>query len=79
IGVLITLETPTAPMNSEAAAAGFFHSAVWSADFPKIQVLTIADLMAGKTPRLPNTPGMFRKSDRVVKHDEENGVLPGFE
>lgn len=46
IGVLITLHEPTQPMRSEAAGAGFYESR-WGRH-PRLQILTIADLLAGQ-------------------------------
>jgi DNA modification methylase len=46
IGVFITLEEPTKPMETEAAAAGFYKSP-WGTH-PRLQILTIADLLQGK-------------------------------
>ena len=52
IGVFITLASPTRPMQTEAVTAGFYepphHEKV-----PKIQILTIAELFAGKRPQIP--------------------------
>lgn len=45
IGVLLTLEPPTTAMVKEAASAGFYDSP-WGAH-PRIQVLTIEELLAG--------------------------------
>jgi SAM-dependent methyltransferase len=49
LGVLVTLLEPTEPMRREAASAGFY-AAPWdeSLKAPKIQILTIAELLAGK-------------------------------
>ncbi|MBU0609620.1 MAG: restriction endonuclease, partial [Armatimonadetes bacterium] len=49
LGVLVTLLEPTEPMRREAASAGFY-AAPWDASVqvPKIQILTIAELLAGK-------------------------------
>jgi len=47
IGVLITMQKPTQPMRSETAAAGFYVSPVHSTH-PKIQLLTITELLNGK-------------------------------
>jgi DNA modification methylase len=44
IGVLICLEPPTEAMRQEAAAAGFYQSPAGT-QHPKIQLLTIADLI----------------------------------
>jgi DNA modification methylase len=46
IGVFITLEEPTKPMETEAAAAGFYKSP-WGTH-PRLQILTIAELLQGK-------------------------------
>lgn len=43
IGVLITMQEPSAPMKAEAASAGYYQTR-WG-NFPKIQLLTIAELL----------------------------------
>jgi site-specific DNA-methyltransferase (adenine-specific) len=45
IGVLITMEEPTKAMRAEAAAAGFYESP-WG-KHPRLQILTIAELLSG--------------------------------
>lgn len=45
-GVLIPLEEPTAPMRTEAAQAGKFSTVLFG-KYPKIQLLTVRDLLAG--------------------------------
>ena len=52
IGVLITMEEPTKPMRSEAAGAGFYVSPARTRH-PKLQILTIDDLLAGKKIDMP--------------------------
>lgn len=46
IGLFITLAEPTRPMTTEAVSAGFYQSP--KGDVPKIQILTIDDLLSGK-------------------------------
>lgn len=46
LAVFITLEPPTPEMRTEAAAAGFYHSEVMNRDYPRIQILTIEQLLA---------------------------------
>ena len=53
IGVLITLEDPTKPMRKEAAN-GEFYASQWGA-FPQLQILTVKDLLEGKTIKRPPT------------------------
>jgi adenine specific DNA methylase Mod len=46
IGLFVTLAEPTKPMVTEAVSAGFYKSP--KGDVPKIQILTIDDLLSGK-------------------------------
>lgn len=48
IGVLISLEEPTKPMRTEAAGAGFYESPTWKKRYPRLQLLTISELLSGK-------------------------------
>ena len=47
IGVLISMEPPTKPMLKEAAEAGFYQPYMGE-KYPRLQILSIADLLAGK-------------------------------
>jgi site-specific DNA-methyltransferase (adenine-specific) len=63
-GMFVTLAEPTREMTREAAAAGFFETSFGR--HPKLQILTIAGLLAGQKPELP-AAGMgegFRKAQR---------------
>jgi site-specific DNA-methyltransferase (adenine-specific) len=55
IGVLLTLEHPTKPMKAEAASAGFYTSPFGNANHPRIQIVTIEDLLQGKRIDYPQT------------------------
>ena len=48
IGVLISFQKPTREMRKEAASAGFYHSPGWNRDYPKLQLITVEELLAGK-------------------------------
>jgi site-specific DNA-methyltransferase (adenine-specific) len=52
MGLFITLADPTGPMKTEAVKAGFYESP-HHGKFPKIQILTIDELFAGKKPKIP--------------------------
>jgi hypothetical protein len=63
VGVFITLAEPTGPMRTEAIKAGFYGTDYGK--FPKIQILTVTELFAGKQPQLPwRDTAAFRKSAR---------------
>ncbi len=71
IGVLITMKEPTKPMRTEAASAGFYHSDAWGKDYPRLQLLTIAELLGGKTIQYP--PGemlTFKKAPKAASQDQ---------
>lgn len=54
IGLFVTLEETTREMQREADTAGYYHSALWNRDYPKIQILTIRQLLnEGRRPQLP--------------------------
>jgi len=76
IGLFVTLEPPTGPMHTEAVSAGFYHSALWDKDYPKVQILTIEELLAGKQPLLPpSASGGFAKAPRIGKIEGEQRQL----
>lgn len=75
IGVLITMEQPTQPMRSEAASAGFYQ-APWGKASPRIQVLTVADLLGGKTVDFPRENVTFKKAPKAETPQAETEKLP---
>ena len=65
IGVFITLETSSKEMITEAVSAGYYHSPGWNVDYPRLQVLTIAELLRGASVQMPPQYGTFKKPPRV--------------
>ena len=76
IGVFLSLEPPTSPMRREAASAGFYESP-WG-KHPRIQLLTIEDLLGGKSIDYPQaTDVTFKKAQRVRPNpSEKQKILP---
>jgi DNA modification methylase len=68
IGLLICLNEPTLAMRTEAAGAGFYESP-WKTKHPKIQILTIEELLAGNTMDIPPSRDMrtFKKAPKAKK------------
>jgi hypothetical protein len=61
IGVLISMGEPTGPMRTEALAAGYYRSGsegvgTWG-KYPRIQLLTIRELLEGKNIDRPTFMG----------------------
>jgi hypothetical protein len=68
IGVLITMQEPTQPMRTEAASAGFYHSDYFGRDYPRLQIRTVAELLAGRGIDYPAIGGgkvTFKSAQRV--------------
>jgi site-specific DNA-methyltransferase (adenine-specific) len=53
VGALISLEEPTKKMRQEAAEAGFYSPPYTSAKFPRLQLLTVEQLLDGKKLEYP--------------------------
>lgn len=74
VGVFITLAEPTGPMKVEAVKMGFYEMPLFG-KVPRLQILTIADLFAGKKPEIPAIdPETFRKAARETT--EQQPALP---
>jgi site-specific DNA-methyltransferase (adenine-specific) len=72
IGVFITLAESTSPMRTEAVKAGFFETEY--GNYPKVQIITIAELFAGKRPAIPLIDSSsFKKAPR--ENPEKQGTL----
>ena len=80
IGVYITLEEPTKPMKEEAASAGFYEPEHFPGNYyPRIQILTIQELLHGNNVEYPQHAPVatFKKAKRLRKssNDEQNRLL----
>jgi DNA modification methylase len=72
IGALITLREPTKPMLTEAAAAGFYESKDFPGRYPRLQILTIAELLEGKKIQYPEyRVETFARAERKTKAQQE--------
>ena len=66
LGVFITLEPSTQPMQTEAVEAGFHHSPLWRKDYPRIQIVTIEELLQGKAPMIPGKVSGYATAQKVA-------------
>ena len=69
IGLFVTLTPPTEPMQREAVSAGYYDSQFGA--FPKIQILTVEDLLSGREG--PRYPDMARGGLNFKKAKREKG------
>lgn len=75
IGVFLTLEPPTKPMLEEATVAGFYHSPGWNKDYPRLQILTVEDLLNGKTVDLPPNLQTYKQAGKVSVENADQSTL----
>ena len=77
IGVFLTLEEPSKDMVTEAASAGFYTSPGWGQNYPKVQILTIADLLHGAEVKMPPPFGTFKQAPKAASGpDADQHGLP---
>jgi DNA modification methylase len=68
IGVLLSFDAPTKPMRADAASMGFYDSP-WG-KHPRLQLLTVAELLAGASVDYPKTAGVnqtYKQAPRQLK------------
>lgn len=73
MGILITLAEPTAPMLSECASAGFVSKSA-HAKLPRLQILTVADMLAGRLPKLPPLPERVETKARKPRKQDSDQI-----
>ena len=74
IALFVTLEPPTAPMRNVAAAAGFYQpSHFLDHKFPRVQILTIEELLSGAQADYPRfaPAATFRQAPRRLRQEPE--------
>ena len=79
IGILISMQDHTKPMHDEAVTAGFHESQAWGKRYPKIQLMTVADLLAGRQIEMPpirQVGATFKKAPRARGPKAKTGELP---
>ncbi|MBI5695365.1 MAG: restriction endonuclease, partial [Nitrospirae bacterium] len=78
IGLFVTLAKPTGPMNTEAAATGFYDSPTGTS-FPKLQILTIEGLLCGaehaRYPDLTRGGLTFKKAKKETGGDRQEKLF----
>jgi site-specific DNA-methyltransferase (adenine-specific) len=79
IGLFVTLEEPSGPMQLEATTAGVYRSELSGRDYQRIQILTIRELL--EEHRRPDLPLLvlpaYQQAERVARKAAEQGELFG--
>ena len=77
-GVFVTLERPTQPMRTEAVEAGTFRVDYSQENLPKIQIMTVEELLNGKKLDLPPAVVLqeaYYKEAKPVKSEKKSKEL----
>lgn len=80
IAALISLEEPTKAMRTEAATAGVYTSRWTGQSYPRLQLLTVADLLAGQRLRYPGEGQIspkVRSAERAQQLIEQPSLFEG--
>jgi DNA modification methylase len=79
IGILVSLQPPTGPMEAEAASAGFYEHKTNRQKFPRLQLRTVKELMEGKSIERPTGAASldetFKKAPKSARQDEQQKHL----
>lgn len=74
-GLFITLEKPTSPMREEAVSTGSYTVSFGKGEFPKIQIITIEELLNNKKPEVPILALPYYKEAKAVKEEKKTKGL----
>jgi hypothetical protein len=66
LGVLLTMQEPTQPMRAEAASAGAYTSPGWNRSYPRLQIITVRELLEGKGIHYPPGNVTYRKAPKAA-------------
>jgi len=75
MGIFITLEPPSRNMELEAMEIGYYHSEGFNRDYPKIQILTIEQLLAGEKVKFPGTDTTLKQAQREYIEVKQRDLL----
>jgi site-specific DNA-methyltransferase (adenine-specific) len=70
MGIFLTLEEPTSEMIKEVKATDPYKSPIWNTEYPKIQILTIEQLLKGEKPNIPPISNMFKEAPEIKREKD---------
>jgi hypothetical protein len=75
MGILVTLTEPTRGMTDAAQHAGLYKWGWNGETYPKVQILTVAQLLRGDKPNAPPSILPYVEAKRQLKPAAEQGGL----
>jgi len=68
MGIFITLEEPTSEMLKEEKVTDPYKSPIWNTEYPKLQIITIEQLLKGIKPKIPPVSNMFNEAQKIGRN-----------
>ncbi|CAN5585322.1 site-specific DNA-methyltransferase [soil metagenome] len=65
MGIVVTLETPTRGMLEAERTSGTYTHPLTERDYPRVQIVTVSDLLEKKRPAMPGTFAPYVKAKRI--------------
>ena len=62
-------------MQKEADEKDFYHSTGWNKDYSRLQILTVEDILNGKTVDLSSNIDTFKQAQKVVAKSDDQNIL----
>ncbi len=75
VGIVLTIAPPTKEMLTEAASSGFYDSDFWNRKFPRLQIITVEEMLAGKRPDIPWGHTPFAKAPTEKEQAKQESLL----
>ena len=78
LALFVTLKPPTGPMVNEALGAGFYAPEAFpDHQFPKVQIITIEDLLSGAQPQYPRyaPTATFQRAPRRHRQGQQGRIV----
>ncbi len=71
MGIMITLEPPTRGMMEVARNSGTYTNPLTQRDYPRVQIVTVAELLDKRLPQMPGTFAPYIKASRVPREVQQ--------
>jgi DNA modification methylase len=75
MGVFITMNKPTAGMRSAAERAGLYTWPVNGQTYPRVQIITVEELLDGKRPKMPPTLNPYFRAERRYEEADQSELF----
>jgi site-specific DNA-methyltransferase (adenine-specific) len=63
------------PVGTEVLEKGYYHSLGWNRDYPRLQIVTVEELFAGKQIEMPPSSITFKQAERFSQETKDQGTL----